>query len=567
MNCTAALFVHATETLASARDYYVSAAGNDTTGDGSQAYPWQTIAKLNTLDLEPGDQIFFRRGDTFTGPILLDVNDSATDATGVLTGQPISFRAFGEGPLPVISSPHTHGLHAVDAGGIDVRDLEFAGTATPDEIVAPTNTTNGLLFENTHSDIRLEHLSLYHLVVHGFGEAGINISAVNPDTTSGGFVDVRVSRSSLHDNGRSGIMTSIRSDSGRVVDGSLFAFQARAHADVYVRNNVVHHTTGKNEQSGSSGNGIVLSQVDGALIEYNLAHENGGVAGGGGVAVWTWESDHVTIQHNEAYATASFDGRDGGGFDLDGGARHSRLQYNYSHRNQGAAYGLFQFAYASPMHGNVIRYNVSEADGSGLSVWGNGPRDGTVNDVAGASLAYNNTIVYPRGPGADFFGSVTQVGVYNTIFLSADGQPLVKRTDFDGSGSGFTLDCELLNNLYWPGTEPVHISWDGTNYTSLAAWAGTTGQETMNGTLIALFGDPGLQGPFTGGEIIEDPRRLRKLTPYRLLPESRARDAGITVATLPLPLALGVADSGRRDFYGMPLPQGPRFDLGAHERR
>ena len=312
---------------------------------------------------------------------------------------------------------------------------------------------------------------------------------------------------------------------------------------------------------------IVLPQVDDAVIEYNVARNNGGAAGGGGVAIWVWESDHVTIQHNEAYNTQSFDGRDGGGFDIDGGAHDCQLQYNYSHGNHGAGYGLFQFAYASPMQRNVIRYNISEADGSGLSVWGSGPRDASSTDVAGSALAYNNTIVHPRGPGGDFFGSVANVGVYNNIFLSASAAPLLKQTDFDGAGTGFILDVAVLNNAYWSGADPFVIVWNGVSYSSLATWADATNQERQNGVLLGLFGDPGLSGPFTGGEIVGDLRRLRRLRAYRLQSGALVRDRGLDVATLPLALVLNLNDSGRRDFYSTLLPQGPRFDLGAHERR
>ena len=245
--------VLAISTHVEARDYFFSAAGQDASGDGSFSRPWQTISKLNALDLDPGDTVFFHRGDTFLGPILLDAADSATDLDGRLTGQPIRFRAFGVGPLPIIAAPFSHGLHAIDAGGIELRELEFAGATKLNDITPAANTTNGLLFENARGDRRLEHLVIHRVHVHGFGEAGVQLRAVNPSTTTGGFIDVRVTRSIFSHNGRSGIMTSVTSESGRVADGSLFAFQARAHAEFYVGNNLIESTTGKEENSGSSG--------------------------------------------------------------------------------------------------------------------------------------------------------------------------------------------------------------------------------------------------------------------------------------------------------------------------
>src|SRR5688572_18957656 len=71
--------------------YYFSAAGNDTTGTGTQAAPWATIAKLNALDLNPADSVFFRGGDTFTGKIDLVPTDTGTSAS------PVTINSYGTG--------------------------------------------------------------------------------------------------------------------------------------------------------------------------------------------------------------------------------------------------------------------------------------------------------------------------------------------------------------------------------------------------------------------------------------------------------------------------------------
>ena len=42
-----------------ARNYYVSTAGNDTLNNGSITLPWKTIAKLNSVQLLPTDSVFF----------------------------------------------------------------------------------------------------------------------------------------------------------------------------------------------------------------------------------------------------------------------------------------------------------------------------------------------------------------------------------------------------------------------------------------------------------------------------------------------------------------------------
>lgn len=79
---------------ASAATYYVSSAGSDA-ADGSQANPWQTIAKVNASTLAAGDQVLFRRGDTFEGSLIPPSSGAA--------GNPIVFGAYGSGAKPIIT--------------------------------------------------------------------------------------------------------------------------------------------------------------------------------------------------------------------------------------------------------------------------------------------------------------------------------------------------------------------------------------------------------------------------------------------------------------------------------
>jgi hypothetical protein len=550
-----------------AAEYYFSSVGSDITGNGTLASPWQSIGKFNTLNLNAGDSVYFRAGDTFAGNMLLDANDSATNMVGVYGNVPLTISSYGSGNRPIISSPTGHGLRATNVGGLEIRGLELSGVTATGSITSLSNTTKGLFFENAGTSFRQQHIQLEDLVVHGFGQDGINFHATNPMQNSGGFSSVSIVDTEVYSNGRSGISSSASSSNGSIVGGSLYDFQSRAHSDFHLAGNVVRNTTGKSEASGVSGNGIVLAQIDGAVIERNVAHHNGGVAGGGGVGIWTWEANDVAIQFNEAYANNSFDGRDGGGFDLDGGVTNSVMQYNYSHGNHGAGLGLFEFGYASPMSRNVIRYNVSEADGGGISVWGAGPRyDGTgAIDTAEDSIYHNNTIIRPTGPAIYFFGRVDDVGVYNNLVVTENGRAAVRADDWDGVGGDYFVDVQLAGNAYWPGSGPFLANWNGTNYNSVAAWANATGQEKIAGSLVGVQVDPQLLGPLTGGVTLNDPALLSGLTEYRLLASSALVNAGVDLASVPLAVALGLTDPGEHDFFGNFVRVG-ELDIGAHEQ-
>ncbi len=79
-------------------NYFVADDGNDA---NSGKYPWapiQTIAKLNTLELTPGQIVAFKRGDVFDDTTLV-VADSGT------SGKPITYTWYGNtGAKPVVNT-------------------------------------------------------------------------------------------------------------------------------------------------------------------------------------------------------------------------------------------------------------------------------------------------------------------------------------------------------------------------------------------------------------------------------------------------------------------------------
>ncbi len=85
-----------------ATNYYFSSVSGDDNRSPSQASnsstPWKSINKLNSYfsSLHPGDKIFFKRGETFYGSIV--INKSGTSSS------PITIGAYGSGNRPVITS-------------------------------------------------------------------------------------------------------------------------------------------------------------------------------------------------------------------------------------------------------------------------------------------------------------------------------------------------------------------------------------------------------------------------------------------------------------------------------
>src|SRR6476660_553222 len=86
---------------ATATNYYFSSTDGDDSRSSTQAQssstPWRTISKLNSFmsSLNPGDNVLFKRGDTFYGAISFSKSGSSSGA--------LFFGAYGTGTRPVIT--------------------------------------------------------------------------------------------------------------------------------------------------------------------------------------------------------------------------------------------------------------------------------------------------------------------------------------------------------------------------------------------------------------------------------------------------------------------------------
>src|SRR3954469_8771778 len=76
--------------------FYVDATGGVDSNDGfSQATAWKTVAKVNGSTFSPGDQILFKRGQTW--------NESLVPPSSGASGNPIVFDAYGSGEAPTLT--------------------------------------------------------------------------------------------------------------------------------------------------------------------------------------------------------------------------------------------------------------------------------------------------------------------------------------------------------------------------------------------------------------------------------------------------------------------------------
>ncbi len=356
-------------------DYYISPFGKDSNSGISQKHSWYSIDRVNAMQLLPGDSVWFQANQTFKGNLTLSVADIDT------IDKPISFGSYGDGTATVNAGIGA-GLYAKNMGCVRIVGLNFVGAGTE------RNTSSGILFVNTLPEHKkLKHLHIENVNISGFKYAGISIAAQPVDGGWCGFSDVKIVHADVHDNG----------DVGINCIGNWNPEETRySHSDIYVGKCRAFRNLGIPGKGSHSGNGVVLAQVDGAIIEHCEVYENGALNDcnvGGPVGIWTWDSNRVLIQMNESHHNRTNSSKDGGGFDLDGGVRSSIVQYNYSHHNDGAGYLLAQFDGAKAFHSNIIRYNLSENDGrrntyGGVHLWSTGSNGGIRN-----TTIYQNTII------------------------------------------------------------------------------------------------------------------------------------------------------------------------------
>ena len=77
--------------------YYIDSANGDDTASGTApSDAWKTTANIESLQLNPGDKVLFKRGGTYE--CTLEITCSGTDKS------PIVFSSYGEGEKPLLTT-------------------------------------------------------------------------------------------------------------------------------------------------------------------------------------------------------------------------------------------------------------------------------------------------------------------------------------------------------------------------------------------------------------------------------------------------------------------------------
>ncbi|MGN0329632.1 MAG: fibronectin type III domain-containing protein, partial [Kineothrix sp.] len=536
----------------SGREYYFSSVNGNDSNDGSREQPFQSLTKIDTLTLQPGDKLLLERGSVFNDQYIHLQN------VGDIEGNPIVIEPYGQGERPRINTNgsgvwyqdyrqrSSNGAHKWqgevstalllrDVENIEVRGLEITnwveteadGKALNDPDLIDRTGVAGVA-QNRGT---LEHIVMDDLYVHDIKGNIINKQMLNggiyfvsflPDKVSANtdeiasgdiprYDDLRIENCHVENVIRRGI------GAGHTVYWNKF--QTKAISDEICRTwgstNVVIRN---NYLKDVGGDAITPQYCFRPLVEYNVSqgaakyisteyfpNNTHRVAAG----IWPWKCKDAVFQRNECFDTKNrlTGNQDAQAWDADSG-EGTIYQYNYSHGNTG---GCVMFC-AGEAYRNTFRYNISQNDEHAMFCL---PRNPDAH-------IYNNTFYIKEG--VDIISSFMSNGaanMENNIFYYTGSTP--KNETWYRSQSIQTYD----NNLYY-------------NYSSIPS--GDANGIVADGREV--FAAPGQApaGPRSSGR----PYELSAFEGYKLAEGSPAIGAGKIV----------IDDNGfqpEADFFGTAL--------------
>src|SRR5665647_1611889 len=229
---------------ARATNYYLSNSGNDANSGTDPSSPWQTLNKLNSFkNQKPGDNVLFKRGDTFYGTLTVSSAGSSENQ--------ITLGAYGTGTKPIIKAAINNPCITVTAANrgywtIDNLDLRSSGNVSRinqavsiyfNYWVADMGAVPGWIIQNCTFNSSI-HVSGPNILIKD------NIFNGATNTTSFGAVCIRGSNGA-----------------GAIIEGNTISnyhdrgvWFYNGAADVIVRNNIIHDIAIGADQHGAGIN-------------------------------------------------------------------------------------------------------------------------------------------------------------------------------------------------------------------------------------------------------------------------------------------------------------------------
>lgn len=342
------LFLCMGQSYAQKNYYFSSSIGNDS-NVGNEANPFKTISKLNSLVLVAGDKIFFKKGDTFIGQII--VSYSGTN------GFPIVYDSYGVGDLPLLTASNGNNgipdplstIRIIGKQYLEFHNLRIENERFDAAAGSPNDQSFGIYIQsfktlpasgNFEDAVLFKHLRFSNLKVqniYSLGSSGTDFDSIYSSGIY--FLDAFVN--------------------DVIIEDCYFTDLERT--GVWLRKYVSDAIIRNNEFIDTGGSGTILSATKRVLYEKNLMRFTGSdtdsrmVKRGSGM--WVFNSDDVVAQYNSSQHVRG--SGDSSGMHVDYGNNNILFQYNYLEDSAGG------FCETLGENVNIIwRYNISVNEGN-----------------------------------------------------------------------------------------------------------------------------------------------------------------------------------------------------------
>ncbi|MEX0273865.1 MAG: sulfatase-like hydrolase/transferase, partial [Flavobacteriaceae bacterium] len=349
--------------------YYVSSTEGDDTNDGSSPdSPWQTLARLNSATLAPGDHVYFKAGDTFIGQLLVDHSGTA--------GNPIVFGRYGAGSKPILDGANEAGGAHLAAVLVENQEyIEFKGLhITNDRVTPRANVPDGqgygIYVHNTGTQV-MHHFRFTDMTFDGV--YAVSTAGQDHDALKTAGIYIRSEKNTV--TGEEKHVRDVVVQDCYFTNIAKFGFWSQhAGGSTGIGNDSINRNMDfvfrKNHFYKTGGSGITPGRTYNCLLEENLIEYPGSDMdprmAKRGSGAWFFNCRNVVAQYNTV-KHARGDG-DTYGIHTDMSNQYVIVQYNYSEDTFGG--------FVEVLGNNdyiTYRYNISVNDGlrqvKGNTLW------------------------------------------------------------------------------------------------------------------------------------------------------------------------------------------------------
>lgn len=280
--------------------YYIDATDGSDLNDGLlEGTAWKTMAKVNSVNFNPADQILFKRGERWNEALSILSSGSESD--------PIIFGSYGEGTRPLIYTNTDACINVEDKEYIIIKDFELKDAQRG---VWITGAVNG--------DIKLNNLVIHDVTNHN----GISIKERK---------NVLIENCEIYDCSKGNGISAYNE--------GLKKWTMLANHNITVKNCTIYN---------NYKNGVYIAGHN-ANISNNTIYSNGKTQYYHNIYLI---GENGIVEHNELHSSPA-----GDGFRYEGG--HLKIRYNYVHDN--GKHGIsFWNDFPDTFFDNEIYYNIIE---------------------------------------------------------------------------------------------------------------------------------------------------------------------------------------------------------------